>query len=171
MRLLQISLLFLTLNTFAQAQDTISQQEFERRYFLDTTYNQETAFCAVIGYNVWAYHFAELGFAIAHSEVQGMQTVGTNIYLTTEIKLDNQLMIGPKIGIWSGTGLGGLGINMTYFTDLEEGALCIKPEMGFGLSRFKLSYGYNFNLTNKEFKRFNSHVIGLNVSLDLFKLK
>lgn len=123
-----------------------------------------------MGYNVWAYHFAEVGFAIAHTEKQDYKIVETNIYLTSEIKLDDKLMIGPKAGIWIGT-MTGAGFNTTYYTDFNNGALCIKPEMGIGMSRFKFTYGYNFNLTNKEFNRFNGHVISLSFLLDLLKLK
>lgn len=168
MRFIQTLLLILTLSTFAQAQDTIpSTPKYQTT---DTTHKEEMALCLVVGYNVWAYHFGEIGFSVAHSKQEGYETVGTNIYLTSEIKLDNQLMLGPKAGIWIGSSTGGLGLNTTYYTDLDQGALCIKPEMGIGMSRFKLTYGYNFNLTNKEFNRFNKHVISLNLSLDLLKL-
>ena len=169
MKLLHTLFLILTLSTFAQAQDTIPPKT--NYQVIDSTYKEEMAFCLVIGYNVWAYHFGEIGFAVAHTQYDDYDVVGTNIYLTSEIKFDDKLMLGPKAGIWIGASTGGFGVNMTYYTDLNEGALCIKPEMGIGMSRFKLTYGYNFNLTNKDFNRFNSHVVGLTASLDLFKIK
>ena len=169
MKLLHTLFLILTLSTFAQAQDTTPPNiSYLQR---DSTYKEEMALCLVMGYNVWAYHFGEIGIAVAHTKYEDYDVVGTNIYLTSEIKFDNKLMLGPKAGIWIGAPTGGLGANMTYYTDLKHGALCIKPETGIGMSRFKITYGYNFNLTNKEFNRFNKHVVNLNFSLDLLKLK
>src|SRR5690606_2013571 len=62
------------------------------------------------------------------------------------------------------------GLNTIYYTDFDDGALVFRPEIGFGLSGFKLVYGYNWNLTNKEFRGINSNFVGLTYVLP-FKRK
>ncbi|MFC4164916.1 hypothetical protein ACFOWU_14715 [Epilithonimonas zeae] len=41
-----------------------------------------------------------------------------------------------------------LGANLIYFTDFKNSNLYFRPEIGFGLMRVKVIYGYNVRITN-----------------------
>ena len=58
-------------------------------------------------------------------------------------------------------------MNMIYYTDLVKGTLRLRPEVGIGLSRIKLVYGYNIPLTEKMFEKVNKHNVCLHVLLGL----
>jgi hypothetical protein len=124
----------------------------------------------LVGYNFWNNHFLELGIAHNQLDMQGHHPFGFNYFMSTEIKIDNELVLGPKIGLWASNGLG-MGLNLIYYTDLDDSALRFRPEIGIGLSRFKIVYGYNISLTNKDFDKINKSNIGLMVLLGLKKIK
>lgn len=124
----------------------------------------------LLGYNFWSNHFLEVGLAHNQLDVQGPHPFGFNYFLSTEIKIDNELVLGPKIGFWAGNGFG-MGVNIIYYTDFENSALRFRPEIGVGLSRFKIVYGYNLLLTNKDFDKINKSNISLMLLLQLKKIK
>ena len=78
--------------------------------------------------------------------------------------------MGLKAGFWIGNGYN-LGINIINYSDFKESALRFRPEIGFGFGIFRIVYGYNLVLTNKDFTGINNHNFGLNVMIDLRKLK
>lgn len=47
----------------------------------------------------------------------------------------------------------------------------MKRIIGFGLSSFKIVYGYNISLTNKDFEKINKSNISIMVLLQLKKIK
>jgi hypothetical protein len=124
----------------------------------------------LVGYNFWNNHFLELGLAYNQLDIQGPHAFGFNYSVSTEIKIDNDLVLGPKVGLWFSNGIG-MGLNIIYYTDLDNTALRFRPEIGIGLSRFKIVYGYNIPLTNKDFEKINKSNIGLVVLFGLKKVK
>ena len=124
----------------------------------------------LVGYNFWNNHFLELGLAHNQLDMQGHHAFGFNYFVSTEVKIDNELVLGPKVGLWFGNGLG-MGLNLIYYTDMDDSALRFRPELGIGLSRFKIVYGYNVALTNKDFDKVNRSAIGIMVLFGLKKLK
>ena len=64
-----------------------------------------------------------------------------------------------------------LGLNMIYYTDFDNGSLVFRPEIGFGLDKFKLVYGYNANLTKNRLDRINKNLVGLTYCFKLKQLK
>jgi hypothetical protein len=74
------------------------------------------------------------------------------------------------VGIWL-SNVFGLGLNLICYTNGTETAWRFRPEYGIGLSRFKLAYGYNISLSNKDFENITRSNISLNVLLDLGKVK
>lgn len=121
----------------------------------------------VTGYNFWNKHFLEIGLAHTQTDMDGPMVMGHNYFLSTEVKIDRDLLIGPKIGIWMGNGVG-IGLNAIYYTNFHASSLRFRPEIGFGFSTFKLAYGYNVPLTNKDFNQINKNNISLMV---LFQVK
>jgi hypothetical protein len=124
----------------------------------------------LVGYNFWDKHFVELGLAHNQLDMQGHHAFGFNYFASTEIKIDNDLVLGPKLGIWFSNAIG-LGLNVIYYTDLDNTAWRFRPEIGVGLSRFKIVYGYNISLANKEFEKINKSNIAVMVLFGLKKVK
>ncbi|MDH6309144.1 hypothetical protein M2451_001715 [Dysgonomonas sp. PFB1-18] len=110
------------------------------------------------GYNVWKYHFLEIGLAANELNQVGHTPVGFTYYASSEIKIDKDIIIGPKVGFWFGGGLA-FGGSLIYYTDFHNSSLRIRPEIGIGLDRMKVTYGYNIALTNKNFNGINKHNI------------
>ena len=80
-------------------------------------------------------------------------------------------MIGTKAGFWAAEQAGGLGLSAIYYTDFESGAWRLRPEAGIGLSRFKITYGYNIPLTNKSFEKVNRNNICLNILIGIKEVR
>jgi hypothetical protein len=122
------------------------------------------------GYNFWNEHFLEIGLAKNELDIQGYHAFGFNYFISTEIKIDDELVLGPKVGVWFSNGLG-MGLNVIYYTDLDDAAWRFRPEIGIGLSRFKIVYGYNLSLANKAFDKINKSNICIMALFGLKKLK
>src|SRR5262249_38135096 len=120
--------------------------------------------------NVGRYTFAELGLAWNRYGRIGPHPNGIAPYISSEIKLGNDLVLGPKIGVHM---IGGIafGVCFIYYTDFDEGSLMLRPDIGIGMARFKMAYGYNFKLSNKEFDKVNSHLFMVVYLLKLKKIK
>lgn len=54
--------------------------------------------------------------------------------------------MGPKIGVWIGGGMA-MGLNLIYYTNFDKNSLVCRPEIGMGIEKFKLVYGYNWRWT------------------------
>lgn len=124
----------------------------------------------LVGYDFWDNHFVELGLAHNQLDMQGHHAFGFNYFFSTELKIDNDIVLGPKVGLWFSNAIG-MGLNLIYYTDFDNSALRFRPEIGIGLSRFKIVYGYNISLTNKDFEKVNKSNIGLMVLFGLKKVK
>lgn len=124
----------------------------------------------LVGYNFWNNHFLELGLAHNQLDMQGPHALGFHYFVSTEVKIDNDWVLGPKVGLWFGNGIG-MGLNLICYTDFDEAALRFRPEIGIGLSRFKIGYGYNLSLTNKNFEKVNKSNIGMVILFELKKVK
>jgi len=91
-------------------------------------------------------------------------------YASSEVKIDKQTIIGPKIGGWiSGVAAAmALGANLICYTNLSSAAWCFRPECGMNILNCKVVYGYNYLFTNKQFAGVSSHVVSF---IFLIKLK
>lgn len=125
------------------------------------------------GYNFWRNHFAELGLAVNQYGRVGYHPGAWAYFISSEIKFDNKLLIGPKIGTWIGGGAGGMamGLNLIYYTDFDQSSLRIRPEIGLGFGRFKVVYGYNIPLYNKAFEGINKSNLGIALLFSIKHLK
>ena len=130
--------------------------------------NLRRDFSLLVGYNGWTYSFAEFGFAINQYGQKGNHLTAWAYHISSEIKIDDKLMIGYKIGAWTDVRIFAVGINTIYYTNFTSNALRLRPEIGFGYGKWKIVYGYNIPLTNKEFPGINKNNIAVAY---LFKLK
>src|ERR1043165_7373675 len=112
-------LLFIIFSGYGQMPDSASKVE-----------KGDTNLALVVGYNFWNNHFAEIGLGISRLDKDGHHVGGGNMYLSTELKIDRDLIFGPKIGIWFGSISGGLGLSVICYSNQKETALRFRPELG-----------------------------------------
>lgn len=114
----------------------------------------------LLGYNGFANSFAELGLSW-RKESFGYHHPGPTLvaFASSEVRLSQNMVLGPKVGVWAGGGVAGMamGLNLIAYTDFNEWAVRFRPEIGMGFSQFKLAYGYNVPVTNREFDRIHRH--------------
>lgn len=158
-KFIAVLLIVLPSLSFSQGNDTTSFHKLGDRYL-----------SVLVGYNFWNNHFIELGLAHNQLDIQGHHATGYHYFVSSEFKIDRDLVVGPKVGVWVGGGLG-IGLNLIYYTDFDKSALRFRPEIGIGLSRFKIVYGYNISLTNKDFEKINKSNVGLVVLFGIKKVK
>ncbi|MFT5915859.1 MAG: hypothetical protein ACI81T_002362 [Bacteroidia bacterium] len=123
----------------------------------------------ITGYQIQNKHFAEIGIGVIKDGVIGYHP-STLIYgISNEIRISDDFVWGLKTGLWMGGGMN-LGLNLIHYTDFSDSSLRFRPEIGLGLGVFRIVYGYNFTLTNKEFSGINKHNFGLNIMLKVKSL-
>jgi hypothetical protein len=78
--------------------------------------------------------------------------------------------MGPKIGYWGVSGphpyLGG--VNLITYTNLHKVQPVVRFDFGFGGSTFKVGYGYNAIIGQRNIEGINKHVFQL---ANTFKVK
>ncbi len=135
--------------------------------------DQERYVSILTGYNFWQNHYGELGIAIHQYGRIGHHPTAWAYFISSEIKLGDKMVVGPKIGAWIAGGSAGvcMGLNVIYYTDFEESTLRFRPEIGMGLGKWKVVYGYNIPITNKKYELVNTHTIGIAVVFGAKKIK
>ncbi len=122
------------------------------------------------GFNIGNYPFFEIGLATNIYGRVGRHPNGSSCFVASEVKMGNKLLVGPKVGIHVTGGLA-FGVNFIYYTDFSNGSFVIRPDIGAGLDKFKIVYGYNVKLTNKSFDLINSNVLSIAYLIRLKKIK
>ena len=154
--------------------------EFAKETENDSTVNRmrygvdlERHISILTGFNFWRNFYGELGLAMNQYGRVGNHPAAWAYFISNEIKIDNKILIGPKIGVWAGGGVGGMaiGLNVIYYTDFDQSSLRIRPEIGMGFGRWKVVYGYNIPLTNKKFDGVNKSNIGIALLFGIKKIK
>lgn len=116
-------------------------------FVLDTGANGQTEKSLLIGYNQGYYGFAEIGLELNKEGASGIHNIDVSYIVSNEIKFGNKTTIGPKIGFWVAAGPAA-GLNLIYYTNFNQTSLVLRPEIGFGVTKLKLVYGYNLKLTD-----------------------
>jgi len=161
--------LFISLAGFTtQAQDTLAKDTTYRPYF--GTYTKKY-FSMVVGYNGARYQYAEFGFAVNEFGIVGHHPMSWALYATTEIHIGQETVVAPKLGACVAGG-SALVFNLLYYTNLEnQGRFCFRPEIGVGFGPARVTYGYNFDFTNKEFPYMNKHCLNVVFMVPMKMLK
>lgn len=165
-----ISLVFQLVAAISFAQEPITPNpDTFYRYDVDL----EKYFSLLAGSNVWTYHYAEAGIALHESGVVGHHPYAWAVFMSSEVRIGNKFIFGPKVGAWASGGAGAMamGINAIYYTDRNTGSFRIRPEIGIGVQHFKIVYGYNITITGKEFIGANKHNVSLGILFGLIKLR
>ena len=150
---------------------------FSKAQVTDTTKHKDVilkrSFCLLTGFSLGTYSYADIGVSKNSNTTIGYHPFSSAYFASTEIKLSDKVIIGPKIGGWIAGGSSAMviGLNMIYYTDFDNGSLVFRPEIGFGVKNFKLVYGYNANLTRNRLDRINKNLVGLTYCFKLKQLK
>ncbi|MCC6938205.1 MAG: hypothetical protein IT226_08280 [Flavobacteriales bacterium] len=121
------------------------------------------------GYVQGRYGFADLGLS-ANVWGADRHPYGAGAFLGTEVRVDRTALIGPKVGFYF-TGGSAMGAQFIYYTDGGEGSWVFRPEIGIGLFKFKLTYGYNVRLSNADMPGLNTHIVNVSYAFRLLRLK
>ena len=112
--------------------------------------------------------FFDVGVSKNSKTVVGHHPFSYAYFASTELKLGDKFILGPKIGAWIAGGAGALGVNMNYYTDFDNSGLVFRPEIGVGFQNFKLVYGYNIIVTKYRLDGINRNLGSI---VYCFKLK
>lgn len=168
--LLLFSTAFFCLNIFAQSDTEVDSTAFEKPKFkIDYT----KVYGISLGANYAEYLFAEVGFYKSHVFKTGKYPQFSALAnYACEISMADKLVLGPKIQTRLHIGYFCPSITTVLYTDLQKGyALKFRPEIGFGMWFFDVSYGYNFNIAKSGLDQYNRHVLSLHTYLGLKKVK
>ncbi len=168
-RILPIWLLTFGINSFCSGQTANHSTVNKMEYFVDL----ERHVSILSGFNFWRNFYGELGLALNQYGRVGHHPAAWAYFVSNEIKIDDNILLGPKIGVWAGGGVGGMamGLNLIYYTDFDQSSLRIRPEIGMGFGRWKVVYGYNIPLTNKILEGVNNSNIAVALMFGVKKIK
>jgi hypothetical protein len=168
-RILSILLIILGTSSFCFGQTESDSTESSIRYEVDL----ERHISVLTGINFKGNYYGELGLAINQYGRVGYHPSAWSIFVSNEFKIDDKILIGPKIGTWiaGGSSAMAMGLNLIYYTDFNQSSLRFRPEIGIGLFNFKVVYGYNISLTNKSFNGVNNSNFGIAILFGLKKIK
>jgi hypothetical protein len=130
------------------------------------TFHKE--FSLLTGLNQGAYSFADIGLAI-NEYGSFRHPFAAAYFVSSEVKMGKDVIIGPKIGVWMGGGYV-VGLNLIYYTDFMKGSFVFRPEIGIGIQKAKLVYGYNWKW-KKSFNGIDEHIISLAYCFRLKNMK
>ena len=140
---------------------------------MKTVYSYERFYSLLAGFNYSNYSYAELGFAYNQYGINGHEPAAWSCFVSNEFRMDKKTIIGPKIGCWGGGGASAIamGLNLIYYTDMDNATLRFRPEIGIAFDIFKVVYGYNIVLTNNNFPGINTHNFSIALLFGLKKIK
>jgi hypothetical protein len=130
---------------------------------------QKKQISLITGFQTGVYSFAEIGIGFKNDMIAGHHPNTSVLGISNELKLNQDFVWGLKMSAWSGGGVGGtnIGLNLINYTDFQNNSIRFRPEFGLGFGYFRMIYGYNFAITNKDFEGINSHLFGINILLDI----
>ena len=162
-----VCILFSILAT-AQNADTIRTKPFDQ-------YWTKPRFVPKVGVGVQDAAFAEVGVQYHQIFVHPLSLASAGPYLTFDgIVLDDDFILGPKLGYEFTAGLIGLAADFTYYTDFDRESVTFTPKVGLSLMGFvNLFYGRNFVLSEDSFKSISKSRFSLvfNINRDYFDLR
>ncbi len=134
--------------------------------YLDSVYKVESTslgFIAGLGYNDGIV--IEVGYGKSFYGNTENRTSFQSFYGGVEVlpSTNNRFIVAPKASVWleEATYLTAVGLSMVYYTDFNEATLRLRPEIGVGYKKVKLTYGYNVSLVKGNLTAINEHNIGL----------
>ncbi len=101
------------------------------------------------------FHSLELGFSKTTFTKIRPHPVGKGWYISSEILLDKELFITPKVGCFVHYVVLICGIETGYHTNIDEGSWVIRPYFGIGNQKVQFLVKPNIQVTNRDFTEIN----------------
>jgi hypothetical protein len=174
----------LIINVYCQVDTIVELKKVEDDFYkrtirdstqIDSVYSRNTISWGIVGgINYNSKFLVEIGFGKANYGVTWNHWHLWNYYFGTEIGyLENKLILAPKLSYWinGGSSAIALGLNFINYTDFTSSSLKFRPEIGFGIGKFKIVYGYNLSFFNKDFANIGNHNFNLIVYFDIKKIR
>jgi len=120
------------------------------------------------GYHQGTHGFAELGFG-RNVFVIGHIPVCWGYYLGGEVRVDRTDLQGVKIGAYM-TGVFAMGVQLIRYFEGDGGCTVLRPEIGIGVLKAKLTYAYNIGLSQERLPGINTHMLSITYALRLKRL-
>ena len=159
----------LLLSFFASAQDTdTTDLPFERSW-------TKSRIVPKIGLGVQETAFVEAGIQLHKIYIHPLSLASAGPYLTIDgLIIDENFIMGPKLGYEITAGLLGLAADVTYYSDFDQDAWMFTPRAGLSVLGFaNLFYGRNIFLSDFMFSHIDKNRFSLvfNLNKDYFNLK
>ena len=163
-----VAMLLISAQAAAQVIDTLNIRPFER-------YWTQPRLVPKVGFGMQEAAFAEVGIQWHKIYIHPLSLASAGPYLTVDgLVIDENLIIGPKIGYEITAGLIGVAADVTYYSDFERSAWMFTPRAGVSVLGFvNLFYGRNINISDFQFKGIDKNRFSLvfNLNRDYFNLK
>lgn len=86
--------------------------------------------------------------------------IGAGFLLSTEHYINKDYVIAPKVGAFTNLWGVHLGLNGVWYLGMEdEESVRFRPEIGYGNGRFKVTYGLNMAISNKDMPNVSKHML------------
>ena len=120
----------------------------------------------LIGYHFQNDSNIELGIGLVQLGVGEFHPFFKTTSFSIELTLENDFIFAPQLSFWSHKRLSSMtkGINFAFYSKFEDASFSfvVRPEIGIMKSYFfRLVYGYNFKVTNREFEGINTHDLSI----------
>jgi hypothetical protein len=158
-----LHLILICISNSIQAQTIDSVKSKSRHY--------EKGIGLLTGVSAGKYVFVDLGISFNRYGQIGQHPITRAWFMSNELRLNNKIIAGPKVGGWiaGGSSAFALGMNLIYYTDFTNGSLTVRPEIGFGVHAFKFVYGYNAQISNPSFTGINISQVSFTYCFNLIK--
>lgn len=122
----------------------------------------------LVGYQQGMYGWAELGigrnqYGIMHHPYD------LGYYLGAELRVDRPELVGVKVAAYVDGGVAA-GVQLIQYFGKGEGSTVFRPEIGIGLFKARITYGYNVALGAPRMPGINSHLVNISYALRLNRL-
>lgn len=149
--------------TRGQADSTV--RPFPRAYpgFFHDEITLQTA------YHQGRYGFAELGVG---RSMYGMMhhPFGFSYCAGAEVRVDRPELWGVKVGAYL-TGGAAFGVNLIHYMEVGRSMQVLRPEIGCGIFKAKVTYAYNVRLTGQHLDGVNTHMLTVSYAFRVKRLR
>ena len=111
----------------------------------------------LVGYHHGAFGYGELGIG-RNMTVIGHFPVGWGYYAGAEMRVDQPEIMGLKVGAYV-TSAFAMGLQMIQYVNGPQSSTVLRPEIGIGVLKGKMTYAYNIGLSAERLAGINSHMI------------
>lgn len=120
------------------------------------------------GFSQGRYGFLELGIGrnlFTHRHIP----IGAGYFAGVELRPDRPEVMGVKVGAYMNT-MVAMGVQFIVYPDPKVGGTVLRPEIGVGAMKWKVTYAYNVAFGGVEVPGINTHMVSFTYALRLLRL-